>query len=218
MHLYPLEERERFFNCFTAATYRDPDNWSSCWEATLDANRFDSILKGIERRIAEKGKEREFLNALTKWQLSTLKVRTGRVNTQWYLSRNNLGDVSPFDQIVKLLLLYSNRCCGAGPIISYINIYNPYCIINLLMISLSLYLMMLPPPCFTLRTQVFNGVSAYIKHNPSRTSFTNLRHATKPFVWIQIQAQSVTLLSLSPGRTWHLAGHRGRNLGHDQRL
>lgn len=60
MHLYPLEESEGFFNCFTAATSRDPDNWSSRREATVDADRFDSILKGIERRIAEKGKARDF--------------------------------------------------------------------------------------------------------------------------------------------------------------
>lgn len=60
MHLYPLEESEGFFNCFTAATSPDPDKWSSCGEATVNANRFDSILKGIERRIAEKGKVRDF--------------------------------------------------------------------------------------------------------------------------------------------------------------
>lgn len=60
MHLYPLEESRGFFNCFTAATSPDPDNWSSCGEATVDTNRFDSILKGNDCRIAEKGKEKDF--------------------------------------------------------------------------------------------------------------------------------------------------------------
>lgn len=60
MHLYPVGKSEGLFNCFTAATSPDPDNWSSRRRVTVDADRFDSILKGIEHRTAEKGKVRGF--------------------------------------------------------------------------------------------------------------------------------------------------------------